>query len=133
MYLHVFASTPVVSSFEVVTKVGYLDFGSIKLSNCAFPSESSPVIFITYLESLRIMSLFSFTSACLILEACSMSMQKKMDLSNLLLVSFNISDTYLATFCVRSSITIFLSKSILLNIRSGTSYPFASTLFFSGR
>ncbi len=44
---HVWASTPVVISFEVVAITGYGRFGSMKLSSCALPSSLSPVIRIT--------------------------------------------------------------------------------------
>ena len=41
------ASTPVVISFDVVAMTGYGCFGSMKLSSCALPSRSSPVMRIT--------------------------------------------------------------------------------------
>src|SRR6266536_931340 len=43
MSLHVWASTPVVISREVVAITGKVDSGSMKLSSCAFPSSLSPV------------------------------------------------------------------------------------------
>jgi hypothetical protein len=47
--LQVLASSQVVNNLEVVTTTGYLSLGDIKLSNSAFHSLSSQVIFITYL------------------------------------------------------------------------------------
>ena len=45
--LQVFTLTPVVNSLEVVTIVGTLLATSSKLSNCALPVLSSPVILMT--------------------------------------------------------------------------------------
>ena len=114
MRWHVWPSTPVERSREVVTRTGYFASGSMKFPSCACPSASLPVIRMTSRWFSLHKSLFSLIKACRIRAACSSSTQRTMVFWKASLLSLRKSDTFLATSLVRSSMTMLRSKSLVL-------------------